>query len=755
MQQGKFILRNRLWFIIVPFAFLLVAIGLLTKIEINSDLNSYFPATMQSKINLQVIEESFGKKEPILLIFKTDDVLKTETLERIKAISHAFNRMQIVDEVFSLFDTKEIKGDDGFMLVHPIVEQIPSNDIDREILRENIKNNELAYKTLVSDDFNYTMIILNSSGKADDEALVNGIKQVIKEHPGEEQVYMNGMPYLRVESNHKISRDLFILLPLGLLIMIIFLYFSFREARGVWLPFLVVVFSIVISMALIPIMGWNLSLIGIIIPIMMIAIANDYGVHLISHYQELNAIQPEMSMRLIVLKTLKQLRMPIILTGLTTIVGIQGLLAHLMIPARQMGIIAALGIGVALLLSLTFIPSVLSTMKKGSVHPNFGQHQGITGKAISKMSTMVIAHPKRIISGFMLFLIVCSAGLVFFKPASDNDKVLPKKHSYNQTISIANQHFGGTRFLSLLFEGDMKDPELLNRMNNYEKTLKKMPEIGNVSSIATVLRIMSKAMNDEGTPFYNTIPPTHDAVAQYFELYNMSGEPDDFENLVDFNYTKGLMNIQFQASDMKELKRVIGAIESLTASDPNFKVMAGYSLTDKEMSEAISKGQVNSLLLALGAIFVLLLFIFRNWGAALIGSIPLAFAVICTFGIMGYLGIELNIVTALLSSISIGVGVDYTIHLFWRLKTETGLGKTLPEAINTTLTTTGRGIIINAFSVIVGFSVLFFSAFPFLKMFALLITLSIFLCLICAMLLMPALCLLIKPSFLNTKKRIS
>lgn len=755
MQQGKFILRNRLWFIIVPFAFLLVAIGILTKIEINSDLNSYFPATMQSKINLRVIEESFGKKEPILLIFKTDDVLKTETLERIRAISHAFNRMQMVDEVFSLFDTKEIKGEDGFMLVHPIVAQIPSNDIEREMLRENIRNNELAYKTLVSDDFNYTMMMLNAAGKVDDETLIKSIKQVIKEHPGDEQFFMNGMPYLRMESNLKISRDLFILLPLGLLVMIIFLFFSFREMRGVWLPFVVVLFSTVVSMALLPIMGWDLSLIGIIIPIMMIAIANDYGVHFISHYQELNATQPEMSMRLIVLKTLKQLRMPIILTGLTTIVGIQGLLAHLMIPARQMGVISAAGIGIALLLSLTFIPSVLSTMKKGRVHQNFGDNKGAAGKTIAKMSTLIMTHPKRVIAGFILFLLFCGSGLFFFKTASNSDNVLPKKHSYNRSIAIANQHFGGTRFVSILFEGDMKDPELLSRMDDYEKILKEMPEIGNVSSIATVLRIMSKAMNDEGSPEYNVIPPTRDAVAQYLELYAMSGDPDDFESLVDFNYTQGLMNIQFQAASMKTLNQVIGSIESIAAHDPNFKVMAGYSLTDKEMSDAISKGQVYSLILAMVAIFILLMFIFRSLIAALIGSIPLAFAVICTFGIMGFLGLELNIVTALLSSISIGVGVDYTIHLFWRLKTETGQGKTLSEAIPITLTTTGRGIIINALSVMVGFSVLFFSAFPYLKMFATLIILSIFLCLICAILLMPALCLLIKPSFLNTKKRIS
>ncbi|HOO85083.1 MAG TPA: efflux RND transporter permease subunit, partial [Prolixibacteraceae bacterium] len=435
---------------------------------------------------------------------------------------------------------------------------------------------------------------------------------------------------------------------------------------------------------------------------------------------------------------------------LTTIVGIQGLLAHLMKPARQMGIIAAVGITLALALSLTFIPSFLSTMKKGRPHPGFSKKKqnGIQGKMLKWLANTINNHPKKVMLAFAVFTMLCCVGLPNFKTASDNDKVLPRKHSYNLAIEAANKHFGGTRFISVLFKGDMKDPALLSRMNNYEQALKAMPEIGSATSIATVTRIMSQSLNEKGSPEYNQIPQSREAIAQYFELYNLSGNPDDFENLVDFNYEYGLINIQFQANNMKTLNKVIDKVENLTANDPNFEALSGYSLTDKEMANAITKGQIYSLLLAIAAIFTLLSIIFKSLKAGIIGSIPLGFAVLCTFGIMGMLDIELNIVSALLSSISIGVGVDYTIHLFWRIKTETGKRKPLNEAIGTALTTTGRGIIINALSVIVGFSVLFFSAFPYLKMFALLIILSIALCLICALGFIPALCKIVQPKFL-------
>ena len=139
--------------------------------------------------------------------------------------------------------------------------------------------------------------------------------------------------------------------------------------------------------------------------------------------------------------------------------------------------------------------------------------------------------------------------------------------------------------------------------------------------------------------------------------------------------------------------------------------------------------------------------IFRSFSAGLIGALPLLFSITCTFGLMGWLGIELDIVTALLSSISIGLGVDYTIHMFWRLRTEIRQGSSYADAIRVSLRTIGRGISINAFAVILGFSVLFFSGFPLIRSFAFLIIISLFLCLISSLMLIPAIVIIRKPRF--------
>ena len=477
---------------------------------------------------------------------------------------------------------------------------------------------------------------------------------------------------------------------------------------------------------------------------------NDYGIHFIIKYQELNAKYPDITMKQIVKEVTLYLKKPVILTGLTTIVGIGGLLAHVMLPAKQMGVVCAIGIAFALLLSLTFIPAVMIFLKKGKIHNSFSENgKSILDKTLSGIANLISKRPRQVIYVFVSFLIVRVSGVYHFEVASDFNNVLPKDHPYNISLDIANNNFGGTKGMSLMFEGDIKDPEILKRMDYYEQELEKMPEIGSVTSIASMIRIMSKAINEPEEKLYDKIPDTREAVAQYLELYSMSGDPEDFEDFVDFDYTKAVLHIQYQSDNIKTMNKIFAKVESLTKDDKNMSVIGGFSLIEKELSLATSLGQRNSLIFAFFAILILLMIIFKSKAAGIIGSLPLLFAVVCTFGLMGWTGIKLNIVTALLSSISIGLGVDYTIHIFWRLKTELKSGKSYQEAINISLKTTGRGITINAFSVIVGFSVLFLSAFPLIQSFAFLIIISLLLCLVSALILVPAICILTKPKFLE------
>lgn len=753
MNSKSFVLRYR-WFIIAATLIAVVVSAIwLFKLKINSDLETYLPENMSSRQQTTLIEEIFGNEEPLLIVLESEDVLQTATLERLQAISEAFEYDSRFSYVFSLFQAKNIRSDDGMMLVDPVVQWLPYSDEDRELLREEIKANKLAYGLVVSEDFQKALIIVNATNTLKDKELMAFVQETIAAHPGPEDMYVTGQPYLRDDASTKIIRDLMVILPVGLLLMFAILLISFRELKAVLLPFSVVLFSIIISVGLVPMMGWEFGLLGVLIPIMMIAIANNYGVYFIARYQDLNTNHPELSMHDIVNQSVDYLTKPILFCGLTTIVGVMGLVTHILLPAQQMGVVSAIGIAFALLVSLYFIPAVMSFMKKGKPFKKTnGESRDIFLPLIQKVGNLVTKHPKAIIVSFALIFTICTLGLIHFKVAPDWNEVLPADHPFNIAIEVLDEDFGGSKMLNVMFEGDVKEPALMHKLYECEQELTKLPNVGSVTSLATIVLEISKALNDSNSVEFGVIPDNREAIAQYLELYMMSSDPEEVERFVDFDYTNTLMTIQFSAHSIAEVNAVVQELAEIIGGDEQFHyVSGGFPLVEVEMSQSIMRGQNYSLLFAFVAIIILLAIIFKSIIAGLIGSLPLVFAVFCTFGIMGWTGMELNIVTALLSSISIGLGVDFTIHVFWRIKWELEEGNNYVDSIKNTLSTIGRGITINAFSVMIGFSVAFLSAFPIIHSFGFLIIISLFLCLICALMFIPALALLTRPKFLEKK----
>jgi predicted RND superfamily exporter protein len=229
----------------------------------------------------------------------------------------------------------------------------------------------------------------------------------------------------------------------------------------------------------------------------------------------------------------------------------------------------------------------------------------------------------------------------------------------------------------------------------------------------------------------------------------MAGNENTVEQFLDYNYENSRMLISLKDGSNNESKRLLKKMQEMTEDDPDVAFIAGTSLTKIELADMVVRGQVKSLMLAMVVIFLLITIIFKSLRAGLLSVLPLTIAILILFGMMGFLGITLDIATALISSIMIGVGIDYTIHFLWRFKQEHLKGSDHNEAAYIALTTTGRGIIINAISVIIGFLALTLSNFEPLRFFGGLVVLSITTCLICALVLIPAIVILVKPKFLE------
>jgi len=234
----------------------------------------------------------------------------------------------------------------------------------------------------------------------------------------------------------------------------------------------------------------------------------------------------------------------------------------------------------------------------------------------------------------------------------------------------------------------------------------------------------------------------------------MSGNPDDFKQLMNFENTKAHLLVRFSNPDNKTVRDIRDEIKSFTADFPAKVTTGGYAIIMIDFAQKIISGQVSSLVFALLIVLILLAIIFRSLKGGLIGSIPLAASIIIQFGVMGITGVAIDAATALLSSIMIGVGIDFTIQFLWRYKNELSRGVTHHEAISATYKTTGRSIVINGLSVMAGFSATFISGFLSIRFFGYLTLLAIGSCLIYAIIVMPAFMLYFKPEFIEKKLKL-
>jgi hydrophobe/amphiphile efflux-3 (HAE3) family protein len=750
MKSGEFILKYR-WLIIILSITIPVVIGLaIFRAKIDPDLEKYIPENMSSRISTREIEEVFGGDELTILVFESDDVLKPETLKRIRNIRKDILKLDAVDQVMSLFDVKNLKNEGGTLVTESFFENLPETNEETEKVRRDLLANNMAKNIVVSEDFTLSTIILSLRDGTNSDSLVASVKEIIKNNPGPEKVHMGGLPYMRTVISGDIAKDMKRLMIIGLLIMLIMLFVFLRDIRGVILPFTVVILSIIFSIGLLPLLGWKLSVISLLLPVLLIAIANNYGIHLIAKYQEINWSDGTISNTKLAEQIYSNLKIPIFLTGITTVAGFLSLLTHQMIPAKQLGIISAIGIAFALIISLCFIPAVLSYLKKTNIkQSDKNGHKRILDRLLEKIAISISSKPVRVLVITGIIVLVAGFGILLLKVDTDVEKFFPEKHPVRQSAAIINKVFGGSQNLSVHFSGDIMDPAVMKKIDNYTEELKSYPGVGNVMSISSVIREISKAMNNPGDEFYDMVPDNREAIAQYLLLYSMNGNPEDLEKLIDFNYENAQIMIRINDGSNATINSVIGEVQKLTAGDPDVKTIGGYGYVVAQLANLVVRGQVSSLLVSLIICALILAIAFRSVYAGLTSAIPIAVSLIVLFGLMGYFRIYLDIATALLSSIMIGVGIDYTIHFLWRYKQERLNGLVAKEAVVKSLTTTGRGITFNAFGVIIGFCALPFSSFSPIRFFGFLVIISIFVCLVGALVIVPSLILVTKPKFLE------
>jgi hydrophobe/amphiphile efflux-3 (HAE3) family protein len=735
----------------------------LPKLVVDASIKGQFPQDFPARLEMDALEEQFGGSEIVLLGIEADNIYTRETLELIQRLTETIEEFEEVDDVVSLFTVNDIVGTEEGMEVYELIEEFPETDEDVQALRGRMRANPLFWNNVIADDETATAIVATITTEAKDDVVHQQFQALFDQElasqkgPNSPQLYLGGMPVTRAMIVVDIVKNMRRFLPAGLFLMIILLYVSFRSLRGIFLPFTVVIMSIICTFGLMGLIGKPITMIGMIIPVMLIAIANDYSIHIVArYYEDVKAHLEQLSTQAVTVKVMKRLGIPILLAGVTTVVGFGSLLTHIMPPAKDLGILASFGIVLAFLFSITFTPAWLSLLPIPKVLAE-RKHTDRLGSLLEWVSQAIGQHPtasKVLVVAGVCIAIASATGIP--KIVVDTNMMNYYKDDYPLVVStnLLNAKLGGAITVNMIFDGDIKDPAVLQKIEEVQRYMDTLPQVGKTISMVDYLKQMNKAMHADA-PEYYVIPESKELVAQYLLLYTISGDPEDFDRVVDYEYRKGQLIGRVNVTGTTDIAEVVAQIETYIAQNfsgiesPKVDSITGFSVLFKELIPLVVKGQIRSLFLSLAVIFVLGALSFRSWVAGLFTVYPISVAMLIVFGLMGYQGIELNITTAMLSSILIGVGVDYTLHFLYHYREEVQhYGYSPAEALRVTLTTSGKGIIYNAMSVIVGFCVMMLSSFLPVYFFGWLLTFSIVACLIGALTLLPAAILVFKPKFI-------
>jgi uncharacterized protein len=752
---SELVIRWR-WPIIVLFlAFTAVFAAQLPRLEIDPEIKNQLPEDMPARKNLRAIEDKFGGSELLMVVLEAPDVLASDTLARVQRISEGLGKVDSVSRVVSPFTLNDIRGSaDGLMSVEPAVAAIPANDVDREALRARLRSNDLVFGNVLARDFTAVSIIAFLKTDSKDAETLAAVEAVVAGAPGSEKVQIGGMPVVRVHVSEDIRSDVRRFAPFGILIIVAILYLSLREIRGVILPFAVMIMTVIFSVGLAPVLGWKFQMMMVTLPVTILAIGNDHSVHLVARFQEDNVPGNQLSAMQITKHGLRDMGIPVLAAGITTVAGMLCQLTHIVVPAQQLGWLSGIGLGFAMLASLTFVPAVMSLLPKPTplVGASSVEEGGLLERWLGWNARFVSRWPRAVIGGVLAFALVAASGIPLMTVDTNPVNYYPSDAPVAQTANLINQHFGGSTEIAVMIEGDIQDPVVLGKIDALERRLRDHPHVGYTLSIADVVRKMNRAVSGD-TAAADKVPDNRPAIAQLFLLYSMGGSPEDFERMVDFDYRHAVVTARVNSLSTGDIASVVAEIRD--EIDQNFDgipvTVGGFGSVFADLVDAVVQGQVSSLLLSLLVVAVVDGLCFGSLTAGLWSIVPLVIGIPMLFGLMGFAGIELNVVTAMLSSIMVGVGVDYTTHFMFRYRDERNAGHNPEEAVYRTLVTSGRGIVFNALAVMAGFSVLFMSNFLPVRFFGFLVVVSIGGCLLAALVLMPPLMLVARPRYAEPK----
>jgi len=688
------------------------------KIKIDTDPKHMLPADSPVRQYNDKVEKDFVLHPDVIVlgIVNTDGIFNPQTLTYIKDLTNAVRQIPgvIVRDVDSLTTVENVFSNKGELVVRPALGDIPQTEEGLSALRKSILDNSLFAGRFISSDGKAVAIFIPIEPTANGKEIADKIRTMLPKNPGQNHFYLAGDPVARDTFGTEMFRQMALFSPIAGFVMCIALWFMFRNVTVIVANMAVAMISIIWSVGGMIGLGLPVHIMSSMSPIFLMAIATD-AVHIFNEFAF--RLGEGHDKRKAILETMKVVGSPVFYSDVTTAVGFAALATVTIVPVKIFGLVVAFGTLVILLMSYTFVPALLMLIPEKHILKLASHGKGEKlPPSLLRLGRFCVEKAKPIILVGIVLFIVAMAGLARIHVNNNMVHWFKFNSEVRSADRVMNKYLGGTSTAYLIVQakddGAIGDPVFLRQIEGLQRELEKDPLVGKTFSLADYIKRANLVMHDDA-PIFNRIPDSKQEVGQYLFLLQSAAKPRHLDNVVDFSLKTANIIIQLKSWDADTMKSVISRANSFFASHPlpegaNFKP-AGIAYFNMVWNHEVLWGMVNSFLWGLVLVLILLLFQTRSflWGA--LSFLPLLFTIALIYGVVGLIGKDFDMPIAVLSTLSLGMAIDFAIHFVGRFHQRYKEDPRLKEALIWTVARPGKGIFLNAILFALGFAVMAFA----------------------------------------------
>ena len=744
---------------------------------------------------LREITERYGAKDFLVLTFTPKEPITSEnSINNLLSLKYKIQSLDWVHSVITLLDVPLLNNSDKSLQerLENLV-TLKDENVDKERGFKEILDSPVFRNFVISEDGNTTGIIVNI--KKDDilEKLKNKkeiekykdnlkkknhqnileIRKIIKTYSGESKIYLGGIPMIADDMMTFIKNDI-VVFGVGVLLFIIAtLWFVFRKLIWIIVPISSCFFSVLIMMGLLGLLGWKVTVISSNFIALMLILTMAMNIHMSTRFLQLRKKFPELKNSEVIFITTGKMYWPILYTVLTTICAFLSLIFSEIKPIIDFGWMMTLGLITSFVITFSLLPTLLNFVSNNNVEIKEEKDSKIT----SFFGKVSINNKKTILSTTFLVIILSIIGISRLEVENSFINYFNKNTEIYKGMKLIDEKLGGTTPLDVIIKfadkeeksTETEDDEFedwddnedkndekywftkdkIDKINKVHNYLDSLPPVGKVLSFSSIIEVATQLNNNKplGTlemgVLYSKIPESikKEIIDPYISIKDNEARislriKDSQEGL---RRNELIKQINFDLKDKLKLK------------ESEFK-LAGVLILFNNLLQSLFKSQILTLGFVMVGIFIMFLILFRNIKLSLIGVVPNFIAAFFILGIIGLLGIPLDMMTITIAAITIGIAVDNSIHYIYRFKEEFSQIKDYNKTIKLCHSTVGVAILNTSITIVFGFSILVFSNFIPTIYFGVFTGIAMLLAMISVLTLLPTLILLTKPFAISNNK---